>query len=208
MRKWKKLLVIILCLMMVQSPAVSLTQPQTVEAAAVKKGLKKEKGKYYFYENGKRVINKWKNITRVKNGKKTTERYYFGANGAAYAGKISYGCYTPVIKSVNGKKYAFGYSGRMLKGPIVIGERFYFMNKKTGVYDTAQTSKIRKAYGYQKDAAPLRKLLGKPRKIKTMDSCYGDGKDLMLYYEHFLLSVYKNKQGKEIILGATGLLAN
>lgn len=207
MRKWKKLLVIVLCLMMVQAPAVSFTQPQTVEAAAVKNGLKKEKGKYYFYEDGKRVTNTWKNVKRVKNGKTTTERYYFGTNGAAYAGKIVYGSYTPSIRKVNGKTYAFGYSGRMLKGPVVLDEKFYFMNRKTGVYDAAQTAKLRKAYGYEKNAAPLRALLGKPKKIKTMDSCYGDGKDLMLYYEHFILSVYKNKQGKEIILGAIGLLA-
>lgn len=55
----------------------------TAVSAAVKKGLKIEKGKRYYYVNGVKLKNRWKNIG--------TSKYYFGADGAAKTGWYSIG---------------------------------------------------------------------------------------------------------------------
>lgn len=57
MKKFKKVFAVLLLMLLVTAPVVTAaTQPVTVEAAAKKKTkLKKVKGKYYAYENGKKV---------------------------------------------------------------------------------------------------------------------------------------------------------
>lgn len=204
MKNWKKILAAVLCLTFTPVSAIPAVQTETVQAAEVKTGFKKENGKYYYYKNGERIRNTWKNIT-VQDGKKTkTGRYYFGANGAAYAGKKFYGVNTPAIKKIDGKTYGFGTEGRMLKGTYVVDGEFYAFNTKTGVYDPVRTNKLRKAAGYEKPSAELRKLMGKPKKTVVVDGCYGDGKDYILYYSTYFVILSKNK-GKEVVLGASGI---
>lgn len=83
--------------------------------ASVKKGLKKESGKYYYYVNGKRVTNTWKKI----NGK----QYFFTPKGyaATYSAKI------------DGKLYVFNTAGQLIqpaKNSIVkVGKNSYYVNK-------------------------------------------------------------------------------
>ena len=74
MKKFKKVFAVLLLMLLVTAPVVTAaTQPVTVEAAAKKKTkLKKVKGKYYAYENGKKVCNKWRTI---KVGKKKSGTY-------------------------------------------------------------------------------------------------------------------------------------
>lgn len=205
MKKWKKILAIMLCLLFVQAPVISLTAPVTVEAAAVKSGLKKEKGKYYFYVKGTKVKNAWRTIKTKSNGKTVSYRYYFGKDGAAYMGKKVSGVNVPAVKKINGNYYAFGTSARMLKGVYVINDKFYLFNKNTGVYDPGMSTQLRKASAYEKNAATLKKLLaklfGKPSKTETLDSCYGDGKDMLYYYPNFMVNTFKNTKGREIVLG-------
>lgn len=63
----------------VGAPVSVMQTPVEVSAKTVqKKGLKLENGKYYFYENGKKVKNKWKTV-----GKK---KYYLKSSGAAAVG--------------------------------------------------------------------------------------------------------------------------
>ena len=118
-RSWKKFLAVSLCAFCLQAPAAVLSDPVPVMAEA-KSGIQKEKGKIYFYENGQRVRNTWKNVKEVKKGKTVVSRYYFGANGAAYAGKKVFGVNVPAVKKINGKVYGFGTEGRMLKGIYVV----------------------------------------------------------------------------------------
>lgn len=82
MKKIRKILVAVLVLMLMLTPVVSVSQPVTVQAAAktTKTTLKKSGGRYYAYENGKKLRNTWRTIQSGK--KKYT--YYFGSNGAAY----------------------------------------------------------------------------------------------------------------------------
>lgn len=296
MKKWKRILAVILCLLCVQVPVVSESAAVRVEAATVKKGLKKEGTKYYYYVNNKKVTNTWKSVTKTVNGKKTTYRYYFGKDGAAYAGKKG----APALKKISGAYYAFDSTGKMLKGKTYLisgvyrtfsstgqmtglmkeGSNYYyykgskkvtnsFVNVKfknssgktytnryyfgkngaaykgkkdsmgtvipavkkigsyyygfdasarmiTGTYvvnekfyvfasngrlNKTTTNKLRTASRYQANAATLRSLLGKPQKTVTSDSCYNDGKDLLLYYPHFYVSLNRDKAGKEIVFG-------
>lgn len=205
MKKWKKILAVLLCLLFVQAPVLSLTEPVTVEAAAVKSGLKKEKGKYYFYVKGNKVKNTWRTIKVKSNGKTISYRYYFGKDGAAYMGKKVNGVNVPIVRKVNGKYYAFGTSARMVKGIYVINDKFWAFNSKTGVYEPGTSKQLRKASAYEKSAATLKllltKFIGKPGKSETLDSCYGDGKDMLYYYPNFMVNTFKNTKGKEIVLG-------
>lgn len=172
---------------------------------AAKTGLKKEAGKYYFYnKKGEKVKNTWKNI-KVKG---TTYRYYFGKNGAAYAGKNEYGEKIPAIKTIGGKKYAFDTAAHMLKGARVIRGKFYVFAGTNGRLNTAKTNAVRKAARYGKDVTPVLKLLKKYgiRPVKTKyftDSCYGNGVDGEIIFKNFKITVFKplNKAQKVQFMG-------
>ncbi|MDO4340421.1 MAG: hypothetical protein Q4C91_20420 [Eubacteriales bacterium] len=204
MKKWVKFLGIIFCLLLVQTSIFAVKAPAIVQAGTVKSGLKKENGRYYYYAEGVKVKNTWKTIKTVSNGKTISGRYFFGRDGAAYAGKKVKGAKVPAVKKIGGKYYGFGISGRMLKGTYVINEKFYVFHSKTGVYDSERSVRLRKASEYEKDAKTLRKLLGKPQKTVTRESCYGEGRESILYYPNFMVCLYKNEQGKEIVLGILG----
>ena len=59
MKKWMKVLAVVLCLCFLQTPVMEGVTSVTEVQAAVKKGLKKEKGKYYYYVRGRKVKNTW-----------------------------------------------------------------------------------------------------------------------------------------------------
>lgn len=207
MKKWKKLLIFVLCLMLVQVPVVTVSSTKTVQAATVKKGLKKERGQYYYYKNGKKVTNKWVTVKVKEKGKTVSYRYYFGKNGAAYKAVKSFGSYNNVVvKKIKGVRYGFNARGRMAKGVYVNGGnlRFYAFTKK-GVYDAKTTSALRKASKEGADATTLRKLLGKPLKEEVTDSCYSDPlvvNDVILTYSYFTLTLGRYADGREIVYGA------
>ena len=296
MKKWKKILAAVLCLACAQVPVLTGAGTVQVQAAAVKQGLKKESGKYYYYVKGVRVKNTWKTVSTTKNGKTVTYRYYFGKDGAAYAGKIvngktqiavkkisgayygfdaygrmvkgtylsgsvyrtfsqstgrmigivsekgkyyyytgtkiakntfkqvktttgtrtyyfgktgaaycgktnAYGEKVPLVTKINSVYYGFGTTGIMLKGTYVVNGKFCVFSTANGKYDKTQTAKLRTAAKEGTDAAALRALLGTPVKTETMDSCMGDGVDELLYYPNFIVSLFKDKSGKETVLG-------
>lgn len=107
MKKTRKILAVALFLLLMLTPVVSVSQPVTVQAAA-KTTLKKSGGRYYAYENGKKLCNAWRTI---KSGK-VSYTYYFGANGAAYqADKEMMGKYSVIVKKIKGQYYGFDYLG-------------------------------------------------------------------------------------------------
>ena len=214
LKKSVKIILTVFCLLFVAVSAVSVDAAETTQTTqsgqtTVKKGLVKEKGKYYFYEvkedgTSARIKNKWKNVKDAKT--KKTYRYYFGKDGAAYAGsKDMFGRKKLAVKKIGGKQYGFDTNARMIKGVAASylnsGEKLYAFNSKTGVYDVPKTKKIRKAYGYEKKAAPLKQLLGQPKKIKKGTGCYGNGKEYLLYYDNFVLSTGETAKGVEVIFG-------
>lgn len=208
-KKQIHMFLMIFCLLFASVSAVYWLTPVSAEAAdtnAAKTGLVKEKGKYYFYvvnKDGKseKITNKWRSVKVTSNGKTSTYRYYFGKDGAAYAGSVKLGVKTPAIRKVGTKYYGFDTYARMIKGIYVINDKFYAFNSKTGVYDSAKSSKLRKAYGYQKKAATLKKLLGKPEKTENVTGCYGNGKEHILHYQNFVLNTGETAKGVEVIFG-------
>ena len=130
----KRLKTVLLLLML--SFCIQITAaPGTVNAAGAtvkKTGLVKQKGKYFYYQKGKKLKSQWKTVT-VK-GKKY--RYYFGKDGAAYAGKVKYGEKVPAVKKIGKATYAFDCNGRMLKGIQVINQKFYVFSASSGKLDT------------------------------------------------------------------------
>ena len=148
MKKFKKVFAVLLLMLLVTAPVVTAaTQPVTVEAAAKKKTkLKKVKGKYYAYENGKKVCNKWRTI---KVGKKKY-RFYFDKKGRAYqANKAAMGKTGVFVKKIKGKYYGFDYQGHMVKGlrggstSAYSMPNLYFFNSK-GVYDKKKNCNVQK----------------------------------------------------------------
>lgn len=161
-------------------------------------GLVKEKGKYYYYIGSKIVKNSFKQVKTTA----STKTYYFGSNGAAYCGKVNaYGDKIPLVKKIGSSYYGFDTTGGMIRGICVINDKFYAFSSSNGRYNKTLTLKLRAASKEGSDAKQLRSLLGKPQKTETMDSCMGDGKDELLYYARFIVSLYKDKSGKETVLG-------
>ena len=117
---------------------------------------------------------------------------------------------TIALKKIKGVQYGFDTKGHLVKGIYVCGNRqiFYAFTKK-GVYDSKKTSALRKASAYGKDASELRRLLGKPLKETTSDSCMTvPGTDIpltdvMLTYSTFKVSIGRYPDGsKEVVFGA------
>lgn len=90
---------------------------QTQASAASKKGLVKERKKYCYYQNGKKLTNKWKTIGGY--------RYYFTSNGNAAAGG-------GII--IDKKAYVFDDKGRLLKKSkpcfVKVGKYYYYVEQQ------------------------------------------------------------------------------
>lgn len=161
--------------------------------------LKKENGRIFAYENGKKVCNKWRTIGKY--------RYYFGDTGAAYQSAKSEGVHSIRIKKIKEKYYAFDINGHMVTGPRVghtsfmSPERVYYFSPKTGAYNQTVTARYRAAARPStmkklNSTDAIRKLLGKPQKTwisKKVGSCFldGNGRDGELIYEHIVVNVFR-----------------
>ena len=198
MKKLKKVIALVLCLLFVQ--AAWLPAAQKVEAGECKKnGLvcSSTTGKCYYYKNDVKQTNCWKTINN--------KRYYFGKNGAAYAAEKTEGVnYNIVLKKINGKYYGFNNKGQMVKNGLYADNygKVYYFNAK-GTYCPEATKRYRAASKYQAYASRIRSLMGKAKKTKYYDSCYQlDGKDVVLTYNYVTLNLFRdNASKKEIVLG-------
>lgn len=126
MKKWKKLMALLLCLLFVLPSGLN---PAVQADAASKSGLVKENGKYYFYNSkGAKVKSKWKSV-KAANG--TSYRYYFSKDGAAYMGTKT----TPLLKKIGGNYYAFNSQGRAITNAMkkINGNYYYFGSKGAAV---------------------------------------------------------------------------
>lgn len=204
MKKWKKMLAIAMCTCMFQSPAVafadvaadvSQTTTTVGETTELKEGLKTEKGKIYYYENGVKVKNQWR-----KSGQ---YNYYFGANGAAYAApKISGMKQNVLVKKIGSKKYGFDRKGHKIISGVYSDETGTAYVFKKGVLNAKASTKVNKAAKNMVSAKTIRKLLGKPIKTKKYTSCLVlGGKDLKLFYEHIAVQLGQYPDGREVVYG-------
>lgn len=190
------LLVCVCCIQGIAATAV------TCSAAAVKKtGLVKEKGRFYYYQKGRKLKSKWKTI-EIK-GKRYT--YYFGKDGAAYAGKVRYGDEIPAVEKIGGYTYAFDVNGRRMKGIQVIREKFYVF-AGNGRLNVQKTARLRKASVYRADVDRLKGILerygAKCRKTEYFPKgCHGEGEDGLMHWDAFQVGIFKPTGGKAYILG-------
>ena len=152
MKKTKRFLAVVLCMLLMLTPLAVVAETVTVQAAepqTVKVKLDKKTGKRYGYdENNQKVTQQWGVTAKGF-------RYYFGKNGAAYqADQDMVGKYGILMKKINGKYYGFDVSGHTVKG-IRVGSvsmyeipKLYYFNPKTGAVDKKKTCLL-----YTSDAA-------------------------------------------------------
>ena len=110
MKKTKRFLAVVLCMLLMLTPLAVVAETVTVQAAepqTVKVKLDKKTGKRYGYdENNQKVTQQWGVTAKGF-------RYYFGKNGAAYqADQDMVGKYGILMKKINGKYYGFDVSRR------------------------------------------------------------------------------------------------
>ena len=202
MKKTKRFLAVVLCMLLMLTPLAVVAETVTVQAAGpqtVKVKLDKKTGKRYGYdENNQKVTQQW-GVTEKG------FRYYFGKNGAAYqADQDMVGKYGILMKKINGKYYGFDVSGHTVKG-IRVGSvsmyeipKLYYFNPKTGAVDKKKTSLYRKyaatsTLAKQNNASKIKKVLGKYKKctISKGNTCMldGNGKDVTYTYDYVQLNV-------------------
>ena len=204
MKKTKRLLAVVLCMLLMLTPLAVVAETVTVQAAGpqtVKVKLDKKTGKRYGYdENNQKVTQQWGVTAKGF-------RYYFGKNGAAYqAAQDMVGKYGILMKKINGKYYGFDVSGHTVKG-IRVGSvsmyeipKLYYFNPKTGAVDKKKTSLYRKyaatsTLAKQNNASKIKKILGKYKKctISKGNTCMldGNGKDVTYTYDYVQLNVVR-----------------
>ena len=204
MKKTKRFLAVVLCMLLMLTPLAVVAETVTVQAAGpqtVKVKLDKKTGKRYGYdENNQKVTQQWGVTAKGF-------RYYFGKNGAAYqADQDMVGKYGILMKKINGKYYGFDVSGHTVKG-IRVGSvsmyeipKLYYFNPKTGAVDKKKTSLYRKyaatsTLAKQNNASKIKKVLGKYNKctISKGNTCMldGNGKDVTYTYDYVQLNVVR-----------------
>lgn len=204
MKKTKRFLAVVLCMLLMLTPLAVVAETVTVQAAepqTVKVKLDKKTGKRYGYdENNQKVTQQWGVTAKGF-------RYYFGKNGAAYqADQDMVGKYGILMKKINGKYYGFDVSGHTVKG-IRVGSvsmyeipKLYYFNPKTGAVDKKKTSLYRKyaatsTLAKQNNASKIKNVLGKYKKctISKGNTCMldGNGKDVTYTYDYVQLNVVR-----------------
>ena len=204
MKKTKRFLAVVLCMLLMLTPLAVVAETVTVQAAGpqtVKVKLDKKTGKRYGYDkNNQKVTQQWGVTAKGF-------RYYFGKNGAAYqADQDMVGKYGILMKKINGKYYGFDVSGHTVKG-IRVGSvsmyeipKLYYFNPKTGAVDKKKTSLYRKyaatsTMAKRNNASKIKKVLGKYKKctISKSNTCMldGNGKDVTYTYDYVQLNVVR-----------------
>lgn len=204
MKKTKRFLAVVLCMLLMLAPLAVVAETVTVQAAGpqtVKVKLDKKTGKRYGYdENNQKVTQQWGVTAKGF-------RYYFGKNGAAYqADQDMVGKYGILLKKIDGKYYGFDVSGHTVKG-IRVGSvsmyeipKLYYFNPKTGAVDKKKTSLYRKyaatsTMAKRNNASKIKKVLGKYKKctISKSNTCMldGNGKDVTYTYDYVQLNVVR-----------------
>lgn len=205
---------LLLCMMLLQGVAASVNPSGHVQAATVKKGLKKEGKYYYYYVNNRKVKNTWKTVKVTTGGKTVSYRYYFGSNGRAYAApnlKKTEG-YTKnvVCKKIGKYYYGFDNQGRMVKSGYYCdpnkfdsnGDTRSYYFDKNGRYISSKSKAARKAGAYGAKASTLKKVLGKPLSVKKLNSCFGEpGDDYQWNYKNIYVTVHIYPDGTGMVFG-------
>lgn len=201
MKKILRVLLLLLCLTLVSPVVFPMSASYAASESTKKNGLVKENGKYYYYtKDGKKLKNSWKTI---KNEDGSKDKYYFGKTGAAYAAQED-----PdhkkviVVKKIDDVKYGFLADGKCVSGIYCNDECVVYCFKSNGKLNEDKTIQLRKLSKEGKEPAKLLEFLGKAKKTRKSDSCYGEGTDIDYYYDNVRLMVFKSSEsGQKMVLG-------
>ena len=208
MRKIRKLLFVLSCLLLVQTAVLAIPRLSTEVQAATKKGLVRKGMTVRYYKGGKPITNQWK---KAKDGD-AAYWFYFGKDGKAYRASKKNGYQNNiVVKTINGVRYGFDMYGHRARGLYANASpraKFFFFTSK-GVYNTAKTTAYRKIATAGADSAKLRKVLGKSLKTETGPTCVpapsGSMYDFVLeHYENFTVQYHVDPETKkEVVFSLT-----
>ena len=121
-----------------------ISSPVFSKTSAVKNGWKKKNNRWYYYENGERIKEQWRDLdVTLSTGKKVRRRFYFRQHGAACTSVLKYNgkYYTfnerGMLNVGNGSKifkvgnncYCPGPDGACRTGWIIINNKLYYANK-------------------------------------------------------------------------------
>lgn len=152
MRQWMRrrgMLLVLALMLAAGTPLYVMNTPVEVSAKTVKKGLKQEKGKYYYYQKGVKVKNKWITI-----GKK---KYYFQKNGAAAVD----------WNKIGNKAYYFNSKAVMVKNKKVDGVK---LNAK----GQASLNNDRVKLIFAVKSVVAEKTKSSWSKAQKLEACYND----------------------------------
>ena len=198
-------------------PGTGSAAAATVHAARGD-GMRRQNGCCRYYMNGKMLKNCWREIGGKKyyfkkNGNAATlsckvrGRYYvFNKKGqlmqppstkVVKIGKKKYQVNSKGM-AVKGwsrnKKNYFYDTGEMVTGIEAFKEKFYCF-KANGTYDKKKTAALRKAAKREQPFAPVKKIIGNPKKADYVAGCFKlngmDGKDGILKYKNFTVYTFK-----------------
>lgn len=187
--------------------AVSVFGPASVQAAK-KTGLVKAGGKYYYYQNGAKLKNKWKSA-KGDDGK--VYRFYFGKKGAANKAPTVFNkAYNVKLFKVGKKKYGFDNLSHLAKpGYYVTSKNELVVIGKKGIYNAKKTKELRRELKPNKKSKGLYskviKTFGKPTSELESNSCNewnatDPFTDVTLIYPYFDVDMTRNDKTKEYII--------
>lgn len=216
MKSLKKLMLLLLCVLMVQIPAVPASADTVAKGWDSSKthyykngkaltGLQKI-GSYYYFFNAKGVVQK--NVFKKLKQNNTSYYFYFGSNGRAYRAAANDYYDAFVVREIKGNYYAFDSKSHRITGLWAnnSGKVYYF--NSNGVFNETKSKKLRTLAKYNKKSktmlADVKKLFGKPLKTRIdKNSCNPfDGyatkyyRDYVLIYKHVEVQfTYNSKNG-------------
>lgn len=175
-KKYVKFFFLILLLSLLCSASVCSAASAASQAGTAKKkeGLYKEDGKYYYYQKGKKIKSKWKDIK--VSGK--TRRYYFQADGSACTSvakiKGTYYCFSKLgrlyrpsknkLITIGKYQYCPDKNGKCQTGWLLVGNKLYYASAKGRI----QTSKTVDGIKLTKSGAASTSSVSAKLKIKAL----------------------------------------
>lgn len=182
-----------------------------LQVQAARKGLVKKGSVYSFYQNGKKIKNKWKTVK--EDGRKY--RFYFGKNGNAYrAGKLYRNAYNVKLFRIGKKQYGFDSNSHLAPSGTFLDGSFRFVAiGRNGIYLEPKTKKLRSGMKTYQETGKVSaqtydkvvSLLGKPSSVKRSSSCspwneQDSFTDVLMVYPHFEVQLIQNDRTGEYAL--------
>ena len=200
MKRLKKVMLLVLCVVMMALPAVMTSAAVTNGWDAQKihyykngkavTGLQKI-GSYYYWFNSKGVVQK--NVFKPFKQNNVSYTFYFGSDGRAYKAAPDEFYEAFVVKKINGKYYAFDSKSHRITGLWADNDgKVYYFNNGNAVLNDKVTNKLRALATYNKKSKTLltdvKQQFGNPLNTRvSKNSCNAFDGYAAKYYEDYVL---------------------